>query len=267
MQINFETTSNLATLVSGGTFKAGSQVPVVLTLTTNGNPYSGAAPSLMGLGITTQSSSPATLAYLDTWTAVNGNTWAGILNANDTRLVAFFAALASAPLNLELAVTISGEEFIAPNLAVQVQQQQISGPASSEGGPTWATTTMVAAAAAALAWTAAVLDLSTAGVTTLVNAAAWLLGRQPVSLGAGSGAYVQSIVLSDSNALAGALMRVPIDFPASANPTINVYDSSVEGTLLEGPLTNPNPGAAASFLLTLGFDGAAWHKESGQWVV
>jgi hypothetical protein len=62
-------------------------------------------------------------------------------------------------------------------------------------------------------------------------------------------------------------VRIPIDFAASANPTINIYDSSTGGTLIEGPLHNPNPTGTASFLFTAGFDGTHWHKESGQWIV
>ena len=100
----------------------------------------------------------------------------------------------------------------------------------------------------------------------VANSQTWLLGRQPVSLAAGSGAYVASLTLSDANALAGALLRIPIDFAASANPTINIHDNSTGGTLLEGPLVNPNPGTSASFLFTAGFDGTNWHKEDGHWV-
>ena len=48
------------------------------------------------------------------------------------------------------------------------------------------------------------------------------------------------------------------------NPTINIYDSSVAGTLLQ---TIGNIDAnARSFLFTAGFDGSNWHKESGEWV-
>ena len=119
---------------------------------------------------------------------------------------------------------------------------------------------------AALAWTAAPLALSAAGVTSLGNSQTWLMGRQPVSLAPGSAPYISDITLSDSNIVAGAFLRIPIDFPASANPTLNIYDHSTSGALLEGPLTNPNPALPASFLFTAGFDGTAWHKESGEWL-
>jgi hypothetical protein len=128
------------------------------------------------------------------------------------------------------------------------------------------TVTQAQAMVAALSFSNAVLALSGAETTALSDSQTWMLGRQPVSLAAGSGAYVASLTLSDANALPGALLRVPIDFAASANPVVNIYDGSTGGTLLEGPLTNPNPGQVASFLFTAGFDGTNWHKESGQWV-
>jgi hypothetical protein len=128
------------------------------------------------------------------------------------------------------------------------------------------TVTQAQTMVAALAWTAAVINLSTAGNTAVSNNQTWLLGRQPFSLGAGSGAYTANLLLGNTNAVAGALIRIPIDFPASADPTVNIYNASTGGTLLEGPLVNPNPSTPASFLFTAGFDGVNWHKESGQWI-
>jgi len=118
---------------------------------------------------------------------------------------------------------------------------------------------------AALSFSNGALAVSGAGNTNIGENQTWLLGRQPVSLGVGSGAYVANLVLSDGNALAGAVLRIPIDFPASANPTVNIYDGSTGGTLVEGPLVNPNPGSAGSFYFQAGFDGAGWHKEFGSW--
>jgi hypothetical protein len=128
------------------------------------------------------------------------------------------------------------------------------------------TVTQAQAMMAALSVNNAVIPLSAAGTTAVASAQTWLIGRQPISLAAGSGAYVANLTLSDANPLPGALVRIPIDFPASANPTINIYDNSTAGTLLEGPLANPNPGTPASFLFTAGFDGESWHKESGVWI-
>jgi hypothetical protein len=116
---------------------------------------------------------------------------------------------------------------------------------------------------AALGWSGAALNIAAAGSSTISNSQAWLSGRQPVTLAAG--AYSATLILSHTSALAGALVRIPIDFPASANPTVNIYDGSGAGSLLQGPLANPSPGKAGSFLFTAGFDGTAWHKESGAW--
>jgi hypothetical protein len=118
---------------------------------------------------------------------------------------------------------------------------------------------------AALTFSNGVLVVSAAGNTSIGESQSWLMGRQPVALSAGAGAYVANLVISDGYALAGAVLRVPIDFPASANPTINIYDGSTGGTLLQGPLVNPNPGTAGSFYFQAGFDGTGWHKEVGAW--
>lgn len=117
---------------------------------------------------------------------------------------------------------------------------------------------------AALGWATGQTVLNAAATVAILNAQTWLLGRASYHAEAGAGAYVLNLTLSDANALAGALVRVAIDFDATANPTINIYDGSVAGTLLQ---VITNPGAVAqSFLFTGGFDGAHWHKESGEWV-
>ena len=166
------------------------------------------------------------------------------------------------PAEYTLAGTGEDESPAAPDLAAAIAVPNPPAPPAVNALPTGD-----GGGSGPLAWTEGVIDLSAAGSTNIANAQTWLLGRKPISLGAGAGAYTQNLIIGDGAALPGALLRIPIGFPASANPTINVYDSSIEGTLLEGPLINPNPGAAASFLLTLGFDGADWHKENGQWIV
>jgi hypothetical protein len=106
--------------------------------------------------------------------------------------------------------------------------------------------------------------ISAGGTLAIGHAQSWLLGWAKLSVAAGAGAYVLNLTLSDANALAGALLRIAIDFGATANPTINIYDSSTGGTLLQ---TITNPGAMAqSFRFEAGFDGGAWHKETGSWI-
>lgn len=116
---------------------------------------------------------------------------------------------------------------------------------------------------AALAWSAGTVALSAAGTTNVGFTQTWLLGRQPFSAGAGAGAYVANIVLTDANALAGALVRIPLDFAATLNPTINIYGGSVSGTLLQ-TIVNIDANAR-SFLFAAGYDGTNWHKEIGAW--
>jgi hypothetical protein len=118
---------------------------------------------------------------------------------------------------------------------------------------------------AALGWAGAEITLTGPGSTTISNSQTWLTGRQGISAGAGSAAYTASIILSHTNVMIGAQIRIPIDFAASGNPTIDIYDGSSGGTLLQGPLTNPNPAQVHTFLFTAGFDGTNWHKESGAW--
>jgi hypothetical protein len=118
---------------------------------------------------------------------------------------------------------------------------------------------------AALGWAPSAISLSAAGSITISNSQTWLTGRQAISVAAGTGAYTASIILGHANVTAGALIRIPIDFAASSNPTVNIYDGSGGGTLLQGPLGNPNPGQTGSFTFTAGFDGENWHKEMGVW--
>jgi len=128
------------------------------------------------------------------------------------------------------------------------------------------TVSQAQAMVAALAWTAGVAAISAAGNVSVQNGQTWLLGRQAFSAAAGAGAYVANIILSDANALAGALLRIPIDFAATLNPTINIYDGSTGGTLLQ-TITQIDASTARSFLGTYGYDGTHWHKESGAWVL
>jgi hypothetical protein len=61
------------------------------------------------------------------------------------------------------------------------------------------------------------------------------------------------------------LLRIPIDFAATTNPTINIYDSSTAGTLLQ-TITNIDANAR-SFLFIAAFDGTHWHAEDSKWIL
>jgi hypothetical protein len=92
-----------------------------------------------------------------------------------------------------------------------------------------------------------------------------LLGRAPLSVNAGAGgAFIASIQIGDVG-MPGALLTIPIDFAASVNGTVNIYDATTAGTLLQ-TITNIDATAERFFLFTARFDGVAWHKEDGHWV-
>jgi len=116
---------------------------------------------------------------------------------------------------------------------------------------------------AALAWSNAALNLAAAGTTDIKNTQTWLIGQSALVLAAGSGAFAANLTLDPANALAGAVLYLPIDLAASTNGTLYVYDSSTSGTLLQ-TLTNPDANAR-SYLLICRFDGMHWHKMGGFW--
>jgi len=141
-----------------------------------------------------------------------------------------------------------------------------AGDESPDSNPVNAITVSQAQAmVAALAWTQAVLNLAAAGTTDIKSTQSWLLARAPASLAAGSGTYVVNLTLDPANALAGAVIRIPIDFPASLNPTVNIYGGTTGGTLLQ-TITQPDATQARSYLFVGGFDGTDWHKEFGAWL-
>jgi len=111
----------------------------------------------------------------------------------------------------------------------------------------------------------AVVAVAAAGTNDILSALPWLTGRAPFTVAAGSGAYATDITLNPLNAHPGALLRIPIAFAASVNGTVNIYDGTTAGTLLQ--TINNIDANARSFLFTAGFDGTHWHKETGSWVL
>jgi len=128
------------------------------------------------------------------------------------------------------------------------------------------TVTQAQAMIAALTWNSSVVATTGGGFTqNIANTQTWLLGRVNVELGATGGAYVVNLTLAATNVLTGAFLRMPMDFPASLNPTVRIYDGSTAGTLLQ-TITQIDGTTARSFIGTFGFDGSHWHKETGEWV-
>ena len=263
MNITIDIASNIATVDSAVTIKAGSRVPVNVTFVNNGAPATLSGTPAIQLGLSAQSVPPRVLAYLDVFTAAAANIFTGTLDASDTRLVTYMDDKASAALNVEAAWTLGGELFIAPNFTINAQPQVIAGAESGEGGPVYVTTTALAAAIAGLAGCATAVTLPQAGTVTLGPGSAFLVYEAPLVAGAGS--YTQTVALGAVNATAGAVLEVPIDFASGGAGTVNIYDGSASGTLLQ--TVNAAGGGSLHFLFTARFDGANWHKMNGVWVL
>jgi len=133
ISINLET--GVAKLSQATAIKAGGGVPVVVTFSAN----PGTTP-VVELALSAQSSTPAVLAYLGAFASQSQTVYTGILDANDTRLVAALVGKQAQTLDCEIVVTAAGAERQPfPNFPVTVQPPIITGPAASEGGPIYLT--------------------------------------------------------------------------------------------------------------------------------
>jgi lysophospholipase L1-like esterase len=81
------------------------------------------------------------------------------------------------------------------------------------------------------------------------------ISSDTLTLGVGSGTYVVNRSLSDSGAKTGDLWLIYVAYPAAANPTLNIYDSSTSGTLLT---TTTGTAIAGNTTLEFVFSGTAW---------
>jgi hypothetical protein len=120
---------------TGAAIKAGGSVPVEIVFA-----VSTVATSL-ALALGPQSSAIAVLAYTDGFTSENGTTYRGILNCNDSRLIAAVDGKESLPVVCEVRWTEAGVTQIAVNFGLTVQAPIVTGPEATEGGPEYYTTT------------------------------------------------------------------------------------------------------------------------------
>jgi hypothetical protein len=151
----------------------------------------------------------------------------------------------------------SGELFYTTDL-----KELWEGDGVTAGGNLAAATTLVLGA-----------DATPAAAATLAITSATRFAQlvQRVIAGAGTGAYVYNITLAHPTAngvgpLPGAVIKLYLEWPASANPTFNVYDSSTAGTLLKGPLTNPNPEAGEYYFIEAAWIAGAWKVIFCNWI-
>lgn len=85
----------------------------------------------------------------------------------------------------------------------------------------------------ALTGDSADITVSAAGTHDLAPAAPFMQWFQKIVAQAGSGPYTHKFTLDNSQAKDGAIFRVYIELAASANPTIEIRDDLVTGTLLQ----------------------------------
>lgn len=90
---------------------------------------------------------------------------------------------------------------------------------------------------------------------TLSQSLAVRLWTHRITAGAGAGAYFVDVELPVLNAVAGMRREIVIAMPASANPTLRIYNNTTAGTLLK---TIAGDGSAFTNTVILVFNGTAW---------
>jgi hypothetical protein len=102
---------------------------------------------------------------------------------------------------------------------------------------------------------ASTASISAAGNTTITLAAAQPNSVATITAAAGAGGYTHQIILSSTNAHAGAFVTVHVDLAASNNPRIELRNLTAGGTILGEAVGN---GTARRVTLRCIFDGTNW---------
>jgi hypothetical protein len=142
---------------------------------------------------------------------------------------------------------------------VTVQPPIITGDPTSDGGPTYYTETQVNALLRPLspAPNQAALTPAAAVSAPLFTQTGYGSIYNEIQPGAGSGAFAASYYLPTAGMTNGAIAEMDIELPASANPTVNIYNGAVSGSPL---LTLNSPLAVVQYWYArFRFDGTAWH--------
>jgi hypothetical protein len=256
LNITLDLDTGLAKLAAANTIKAGAQVPVTINTVRSGTPTSPGDSPAFELGLGTDAAPPVLQAYLNSFNAENAYTFTGVLNANDTRLVAAMAGAGTVNYNCEVSWTVGGELQVAPSFTVPVQSRIIPADPTSEGGPDYFTEEETLALIAA--GNQADLAPAAAVGAALFAATGFFLIANRILPGAGSGAFTAAYALPVASQKTGAIAEVNVELPASANPTVEIHNATSGGTLLAS-VTNPAPAAAAYWYGRFRFDGTSWH--------
>ena len=167
------------------------------------------------LSLGSDAAAPATLAYTDAWTQESDTVWTAQLDATDTRLATYMTGKQSAPVDLELVVTIDGEAQYSPNLSLTVQQPIVTGPTTSDGGPTYYTEAETDSGdchgggrPTAPAAQQSDLNISGAVSAALFAVTHFSMLHRKIIAAAGSGAYSAEYALPAASMTTGAIVEV-----------------------------------------------------------
>lgn len=94
----------------------------------------------------------------------------------------------------------------------------------------------------------------------------FLVYTTPFNAGAGTGAYIQNLILSTVNTQPGSILYIPITFTGT-NGTIKFWDQATSSTLLQTVNLASAPGGSTTYLFVARFDGVNWSKLDGHWLV
>jgi hypothetical protein len=133
--VNLDT--QLVSLPQALRIKAGSQVPVTITFLRGGQAV--LINAEIELALAPKTGASGIVAYAEQFDEAAGPVYAGILNANDPRLLTAITNKPQLDLIAELVWIESNRRFVTPNFAVVAEPPILAGPAVSEPGPTYLT--------------------------------------------------------------------------------------------------------------------------------
>jgi hypothetical protein len=105
------------------------------------------------------------------------------------------------------------------------------------------------------------ISVSANGTTDLNPATKFAQWFIRITAQAGAGSYTYNFALKHDNPKIGAMFWIAINLSQSSNPTINIYDNSTSGTLLQ--TVSGDSSNATFYLLQCEYTGTAWQKVSG----
>ncbi len=130
----YDLSTDAVKLVTPAVIKLGADVPVRVTF----SEAPGELSSLQ-LALGTDASSPTVLAFTEDFSEEGDNVWTALLDASDTRLATFMTSKGPTAVQAELVAVIDGVRRVSPNFQVTVQPAIITGPETSDEGPTYLT--------------------------------------------------------------------------------------------------------------------------------